>query len=287
MNSLALAILSVTLAADPVSDAVQHAVEARLARLAVEMAPGSLERAEGPLCPPYRFFLFRNVRANQLRGVAVSEEGEVAIGSDAASLGRFFERTKFFASHGPAEALEVWRLLEQAGPVLDLKALERLPADEQAATFAPRSEPIKDGTRVIGFLRQGEEVFKAQLDVAAGRAEMTLTSLSDAMGKDEIDQAIRALKSGDPIIRAAAVFELSTKKDARAFAALLAALEDRAAEVRGTTAQALESRSGLDEKQKAQVIAALKKALSREQDAVAKEALAASLKKLEPKPKRK
>jgi hypothetical protein len=285
MNTLALAILSLTLAADPVPDAVQRAVEARLARLAVEMAPGSLERAEGPACPPYRFFLFVNTRANQVRGVAVSDDGEVAVGSDAASLGRFFDRARFFERHGPADALGVWRLLEQAGPVLDLAALEKLPADERAATFLPRQEPIPGGTRVVGFLRQGEEVFKAQLDVAAGRAEMTLASLAEAMGKDEVDQAVRALRSLAPIIRAAAVFELSTKPDARALQALVSALEDRSAEVRGTTAQALDSRAVLDAAQRSQVIAALKKALAREQDAGAKAALAASLQRLEPKRK--
>jgi hypothetical protein len=286
MVNLAFALLALAVvAAEPVPDAVQRAVEARLARLAVEMAPGSLERAEGPACPPYRLFLFQSVRAAQKRGVAVADDGDIAISDDAGSLARFFAVTKFFERHGPQDALEVWRLLAQAGPVLDAAAVEKLPKEERAAAFAPRREDVEGGVRVVGFIQQGEEIFRVQLDLAHGKADVSLKSLGEAMGKDEIDEAIRALRSSDEIVRAAAAFELGEKKDARAFQALCAALEDRSANVRGTCAQALVRQVALDAAHRKDAAAALGKAQAREQDASARESLKAALQALGPKGK--
>jgi len=285
MANLALALLALAVAAEPVPDAVQRAVESRLARLAVEMAPGSLERAEGPACPPYRFFLFQSVRAAQKRGVAVADDGEIAVSGDAGSLARFFAATRFFERHGPQDALEVWRLLNQAGPVLDAAAVERLPKEERAAAFAPRREDVEGGLRVTGFIQQGEEIFRVQFDLAHGKADVSLKSLGETMGRDETDEAIRALRSSDEILRAAAAFELGEKKDARAFQALCTALEDRSANVRGTCAQGLVRQVALDAARRKDAVAALTRAQAREQDASARESIKAALQALGPKGK--
>ncbi|HEY3446434.1 MAG TPA: HEAT repeat domain-containing protein [Myxococcales bacterium] len=272
--ALCLAVLSAASPSEgPVSPAVQQAVETRLARLAVEMVPGSLERAPGPDSSPYRFFTYQDARAAQRRGVAVSDAGEVAVAGDPESLGRFFAGSKFFARHGPADALEVWRLLAQAAPLLDLAAIQALPEDEKKAVYPVRREEREGGVRVTGFVRQGEEIFRVQLEAMPGRAEVQLKALGELLGRDEIDEAARALHSADEIVRAAAAFELAEKKAPRAFEALVAALEDRSSNVRATVADSLLRQVKLDESRKAAAHAALQKALAREEDPAAKEAL--------------
>lgn len=266
----------------PVAAPVQQAVEARLARLAIEMVPGSLERATGPDCSPYRFFTYQDARAAQTRGVAVSDAGEVAVAGDPESLGRFFAASRFFERHGPADALEAWRLLAQAAPVLDLAAIQALAEDEKKAVFPARREEREGGARVTGFVRQGEEIFRVQLDVTPAKAVVELKALGELLGRDEIDEAVRALKSADEIVRAAAAFELAGKRDPRAFDALVAALSDRSSNVRSTVADALQRQAKLDESRRAAAYAACQKALAKEEDAATKEALTAAVADLKP-----
>ena len=282
MQLAMLMLCGLSLTAEPVSDAVQSAIEARLARAAVEPVHGSIERASGPDCAPYRFFTYRDTQAGKVRGVAVSDSGELALADDPVSLGRFFEQTKFFERHGPTDALEIWRVLTQGPAILDAPAIARLPEDERAAVFPARREEREGGARVVGFVRQGEETFRVQLDVTASRAEVTLRTLGEVLGRDEIDQATRALRSADEVVRAAAVFELAEKKDARAFQAVLGALQDRSGNVRGTVAQALKRQVELDAARKPEVVAALKKVLAREPDEVARAQLSEVLEALEP-----
>ena len=274
MHGLALCLAVLAATPDgPVAPAVQQAVEARLARLAVEMVPGSLERAAGPECPPYRLFTYRDARAAQARGVAVSDAGEVAVSGDPASLGRFFADTRFFERHGPADALEIWRVLAQAAPLLDLAAIQALPEEDKKSVFPARREEREGGARVTGFVRQGEELFRVRLDVASGRAEVEMKPLAELQGHDEIDQAVRALRSADEIVRAAAAFELAGKQDPRAFAAVAGALEDRSANVRATVVAALVRQVAMDAARKPDAFAAVQKALAKEQDPAAKDAL--------------
>ncbi|MGC4116324.1 MAG: HEAT repeat domain-containing protein [Myxococcales bacterium] len=280
--SLLLTLLAAAGAAPaegPVAAPVQQAVEAKLARLAVEMVPGSLERAAGPDSSPYRFFTFKDARAQQTRGVAVSDSGEVAVAGDPESFGRFFAASKFFDRHGPADALEVWRILNQAAPILDLAAIQALPEDEKKAVFPARREEkaAGAGAQVSGFVRQGEEIFRVQLDVSPTRAEVKLKALSELLGRDEVDEAIRALRSPDEIVRAAAAFELAEKKAPKAFEALVGALEDRSGNVRTTVVDALQRQVKLDESHRAAAYSACQKALVKEEDPATKEVLAAAV----------
>lgn len=282
MHAAAIALFSAALAAEPVAGPVQQAIQGKLARMAVEVVPGSIERATGPDSAPYRFFTYRDAQAGKVRGVAVSEAGEVSIANDPPSLGRFFAASKFFDRHGPADALEVYRILAQTEPVLDLDAIQRLPEEEKRAVYPARREAREGGTRVTGFVSQGEEIFRVQLDVTPARADIELKALGELLGRDEIDEAVRSLKSLDEILRAASAFELAEKKDPRAFAALVAALEDRSPNVRATVAQALARQVSLEPSRRAVAAAALQKALLREQDPMAKAALAEAAGSLAP-----
>ena len=106
------------------------------------------------------------------------------------------------------------RLLAQAAPILDLQAIQALPEEEKQAVFPARLEEREGGgARVSGFVRQGEEVFRVRLDVTAARAEVELKPMGELLGRDEIDEAVLALRSPDEIVRAAAALELAEKKE--------------------------------------------------------------------------
>ncbi len=226
------------LASSPVSPADQRAVEARLAKGAREMTPASLELGDSPDCAPYHFLVFRDAHSGERSGAAVAGE-DVVLANDPEGLARFFVRTRFFEGRGAREALEVWRALAQVGKILGTEELSAVPEDERKVVHLPKLEPTASGRRVIGFLKQGEQVYRLALEISAERVESRLTTLGELMGRDEVAEAARALQSKDEIVRAAAALELGGSDDKRAIAGLMAALGDESEEVRAVAAESL------------------------------------------------
>jgi hypothetical protein len=278
-------VVAAALAAAPAGSPDLRALEKRLARSAREMVPGSLEAAASPEVAPYHLVVFLDAQTSRPSGAAIDGD-DVVLSSDPEGLARLLQRTHLIDRRGGADALELWRHLEQVGAVLGEADLAGLPEDERRIAHAPKLERRGTLTRALGFLRQGEQVYGLALELDGSRARATLTPIGELLGRDDLAEAVRALESREEIVRATAALELGGSSDVRAAEGLVTALSDASEEVRAAAAEGLQRQGRREPALAKRVEAALRKAHLQEKSPRAKAAMEQALTALKAAPAR-